>query len=116
MTTIKREAWSRGTRTPQRHEIPITTKDGSGLSGYDLGECLPDPGRGPAEVTADRDLDERIRDQIRQLKPDERTALGLLGLGYSYEEICSLRGWSYTKVNRCVSEGRARLREAVCEA
>jgi DNA-directed RNA polymerase specialized sigma24 family protein len=85
------------------------------VSGYDLGDCLADPGRGPAELTADRVLDERIRGQIRQLKPDERTALGLLGLGYSYEEISALRGWSYTKVNRCVSEGRARLREAVRE-
>jgi DNA-directed RNA polymerase specialized sigma24 family protein len=47
---------------------------------------------------------------INELKPDERTALLLLGLGYSYEEIGSGRGWSYTKVNRCIAEGRAELR------
>lgn len=46
------------------------------------------------------------------LKPDERTALILLGLGCSYREIGELRGWTHTKVNRCVSEGRAALRKA----
>ena len=29
--------------------------------------------------------------------------------GYSYAEICELCGWTYTKVNRCLAEGRARL-------
>ena len=30
--------------------------------------------------------------------------------GYSYAEICVLCRWTYTKVNRCLAEGRARLR------
>jgi DNA-directed RNA polymerase specialized sigma24 family protein len=30
--------------------------------------------------------------------------------GYSYAEIQAITGWSYTKVNRCLAEGRARLR------
>ncbi len=50
--------------------------------------------------------------RFEALKPDERTALLLLGLGCSYEEIGALRGWTYTKVNRCVREGREALREA----
>ena len=29
--------------------------------------------------------------------------------GYSYREICSITGWSYTKVNRCLTEGRQAL-------
>jgi RNA polymerase sigma factor (sigma-70 family) len=45
------------------------------------------------------------------LKPDERTALLLFGLGCSYREICERQGWTYTKVNRCIAEGRAALRE-----
>jgi DNA-directed RNA polymerase specialized sigma24 family protein len=49
---------------------------------------------------------------LARLKPDERTALLLLALGYSYREIGELRGWTHTKVNRCLSEGRAALRES----
>jgi DNA-directed RNA polymerase specialized sigma24 family protein len=50
------------------------------------------------------------RERLAQLKPDERTALLLFGLGYSYHEIGERRGWSYTKVNRAITEGRAALR------
>jgi RNA polymerase sigma factor (sigma-70 family) len=47
---------------------------------------------------------------LEQLKPDERTALLLFGLGCTYREICERQGWTYTKVNRCIAEGRAALR------
>jgi DNA-directed RNA polymerase specialized sigma24 family protein len=46
-----------------------------------------------------------------ELKPQERLALFLQGQGYSYAEIQRLCGWTYTKVNRCLAEGRERLRE-----
>ncbi|HYH62048.1 MAG TPA: sigma-70 family RNA polymerase sigma factor [Solirubrobacterales bacterium] len=48
---------------------------------------------------------------LHRLKQDERKALILRGEGYSYAEISELNGWSYTKVNRCLAEGRARLRQ-----
>jgi RNA polymerase sigma factor (sigma-70 family) len=57
---------------------------------------------------------ERAAEAIRllfELKPQERRALVLQAHGYSYAEICKLCGWTYTKVNRCLAEGRARLRE-----
>jgi DNA-directed RNA polymerase specialized sigma24 family protein len=44
------------------------------------------------------------------LDRDERRALSLLAAGYSYREIGQLTDWTYTKVNRCVAEGRAALR------
>ena len=47
---------------------------------------------------------------LAELKPAERTAIWLQAEGYSYAEIGALRGWTYTKVNRCLAEGRARLR------
>jgi RNA polymerase sigma factor (sigma-70 family) len=47
---------------------------------------------------------------MAQLKPAERDALVLLGLGYSYNEIAEIQGWTRTKVNRCLVEGRAALR------
>lgn len=48
---------------------------------------------------------------LHRLKPDERRALVLRGEGYSYAEISELTDWTQTKVNRCLSEGRARLRQ-----
>ena len=36
--------------------------------------------------------------------------IALQAEGYSYAEIQALTGWTYTKVNRALSEGRARLR------
>jgi RNA polymerase sigma factor (sigma-70 family) len=47
---------------------------------------------------------------LAALRADERRALVLQASGYSYAEICSLTGWTYTKVNRSLAEGRANLR------
>jgi RNA polymerase sigma factor (sigma-70 family) len=75
-------------------------------------ERRPSDPRPLPERIADRD---DARRRVRGLKPDERTALLLKAAGYSYEEIGARRGWSYTKVNRSITEGRARLRErAAC--
>jgi len=57
---------------------------------------------------------EQLADAVRlfiELKPQERLALVLQAHGYSYAEIRQLCGWTYTKVNRCLAEGRARLRQ-----
>jgi RNA polymerase sigma factor (sigma-70 family) len=48
---------------------------------------------------------------LQALTPQQRLALVLQAQGYSYAEIRRLCGWTYTKVNRCLAEGRARLRE-----
>ena len=53
---------------------------------------------------------EWVRAQLAELKPAERRALGLIGAGYSYREVGEITGWTYTKINRCLSEGRAALR------
>jgi RNA polymerase sigma factor (sigma-70 family) len=47
---------------------------------------------------------------LATLKPDERLAIVLQAHGYTYAEIGELCGWTYTKVNRCLTEGRGRLR------
>jgi RNA polymerase sigma factor (sigma-70 family) len=54
----------------------------------------------------------RLRHDFAALKPDERQALTLFALGYSYREIAAACGWTPTKVNRCLAEGRAALRAA----
>jgi DNA-directed RNA polymerase specialized sigma24 family protein len=99
---VKRRCWR--IREARRHEI---------------GDLLPG-----AETEARRwatmrpevegrvvDLEE-ARARLRGLKPDERTAIGLAAAGYTYGEIAERRGWTGTKVNRCLYEGRLALREA----
>jgi RNA polymerase sigma factor (sigma-70 family) len=85
--------------------------DGAPAVEIDALELIPGDRPGPAEVIERRERAERALRALARLKPDERLALVLQGQGYSYAEICELRGWTYTKVNRCLSEGRARLRE-----
>jgi hypothetical protein len=40
------------------------------------------------------------------LKPQEIRCLLMKAEGLSYQEICEATGFSYTKVNRCLTEGR----------
>jgi RNA polymerase sigma factor (sigma-70 family) len=58
---------------------------------------------------------ERVRrsaEALRALKPDEAKALMMKAHGLSYEEIGERNGWSYTKVNRAITEGRRRFLRA----
>ncbi len=60
----------------------------------------------PDERLATLDLVGRAAEALQRLKPQEVRALWLRAQGHSYNEICALTGWSYTKVNRCLTEGR----------
>src|ERR671915_2014557 len=98
-TVVKHEAFA--LRRHRERHAPVTD-DG------DLGE------RGsPAAATHDQA--ERYEDlrqgaeALGQLKPQEIRALLLKAEGYSYAEICEITGWTYTKVNRCLTEGRQAL-------
>lgn len=66
---------------------------------------------GPMEHLERRDRVAAAARALAALKPDERLAIVLQAHGYSYAEICELCRWTYTKVNRCLAEGRARLRD-----
>jgi hypothetical protein len=48
----------------------------------------------------------RSAEALQRLKPQQVRALWLKAMGNSYQEICDATGWSYTKVNRCLAEGR----------
>jgi RNA polymerase sigma factor (sigma-70 family) len=65
---------------------------------------------GPADHYERRERVAAAAGALAGLKPDERLAIVLQAHGYSYAEIVHLCGWTYTKVNRCLAEGRARLR------
>lgn len=52
---------------------------------------------------------DRSVEALKALKPDEAVALLLKAEGLSYDEIGRRFGWSYTKVNRSIAEGRKRF-------
>jgi RNA polymerase sigma factor (sigma-70 family) len=95
-TVVKHEAWALR-RQRERHS-PVT----------DDGELRDRPA--PTAVTHEQaERLERLRlgaEALGQLKPHEVRALRLKAEGYSYREICAMTGWSYTKVNRLLTEGR----------
>jgi len=98
-TVVKHEAFALR-RQRERHS-PVTP-DG------ELGD-MPTP----AGVTHDQaERYERLHqgaEALRQLKPQEVRALQLRAEGHSYREICQLTGWTYTKVNKALTEGRRAL-------
>ena len=71
---------------------------------------------GPAEQLERRDDVARSREALQALKPQELRALGLLAEGYSYVEIGEITGYSRTKINRCLAEGRERFRSIVARS
>ena len=60
----------------------------------------------PEERVLASDRVARSAEALHGLKPQEVRALWLKALGHSYEQICEATGWTYTKVNRCLAEGR----------
>src|SRR5688572_30043159 len=94
-TVVKHEAFALR-RQRDRHS-PVT----------DDGELRDRPGTSVTHEQAERL--ERLRqgaEALGQLKPHEVRALRLRAEGFSYREICAMTGWSYTKVNRLLTEGR----------
>jgi hypothetical protein len=61
------------------------------------------------EAVASGERVERSVEALRALKPDEAKALMLKAQGLSYQEIGRRFGWTYTKVNRSITEGRKRF-------
>ncbi|MEJ7797575.1 MAG: sigma-70 family RNA polymerase sigma factor [Solirubrobacteraceae bacterium] len=60
----------------------------------------------PEERLLSFDMVNRSAEALKRLKPQELRALWLRAQGHSYSDIGAITGWSYTKVNRCLTEGR----------
>ncbi|HEY2717459.1 MAG TPA: sigma-70 family RNA polymerase sigma factor [Solirubrobacterales bacterium] len=111
----------RWTQTVVRHEAQAVRRERERiLSGP--AAATPEPGRedwtallpsdalGPAERAERSEAVARTREALQSLKPQELRALTLLAEGYSYAEIGEITGFSKTKINRCLAEGRERFR------
>ena len=72
---------------------------------------IPSDSAGPPERAERHEEIARGREALSSLKPQELRALTLLAEGYSYREIGEITGFSQTKVNRCLAEGRERFRD-----
>jgi len=95
-TTVKHEALA--IRRRQARVLPIGPAERVQVTGVN-----------PADTAERAERFERLRQgaqALGRLKPQEVRCLRLRAEGYSYREICELTGWSYTKVNRCLTEGR----------
>jgi RNA polymerase sigma factor (sigma-70 family) len=90
-----------------RERLLAAWRDGGG----ELSEALLCERPGPMERAEGRDRVAAAARALAELKPDERLAIVLQAHGYSYAEIGELCSWTYTKVNRCLAEGRAKLRD-----
>jgi RNA polymerase sigma factor (sigma-70 family) len=76
---------------------------------------LPSDQPGPQERAERRERFEAAARSLAELKPHERLTIVLQACGYSYAEIAAACGWTYTKVNRSLAEGRAKLRLAASD-
>ena len=112
----------RWTQTVTKHEALAVRRSRERLLGPRRPEWLEGPASdplaslpsrvaGPDEQVERREDVARSREALRRLKPAELRALGLLAEGYSYAEIGRLTGYSQTKVNRVLAEGRSRFRD-----
>lgn len=114
-TTDPREL-IRWTQTVTKHEALAVRQSRERLLGRGGGGAadpvalLPAGGDGPDEQAERREAVARSREALRALKPAELRALSLLAEGYSYAEIGELTGFSQTKINRVLAEGRNRFR------
>jgi RNA polymerase sigma factor (sigma-70 family) len=111
----------RWTQTVVKHEALAVRRDRERIlsgpaasprrdSSEDWVTLIPSMADGPPERAERREAVARSREALQTLKPQELRALSLLAEGYSYAEIGEITGFSQTKINRCLAEGRERFR------
>jgi RNA polymerase sigma factor (sigma-70 family) len=98
-TVVKHEAFA---LRRQRERLTPVTGDGEPI----------ERGTGAAATHEQAERYERLSqsaEALSRLKPQEIRCLVLRARGLSYREICETTGFTYTKVNRCLTEGRQAL-------
>ncbi|MEX2105567.1 MAG: hypothetical protein WD810_01580 [Solirubrobacterales bacterium] len=115
MLAVKHSAWAIGSDAWSRHRSSVEVAVTDATESDTATVTVPCDRRGPGEQALASAEATAFSEALLSLKADERTALSLLAYGCSYQEIMALEGWTYTKVNRCLAEGRERLRELLAE-
>jgi RNA polymerase sigma factor (sigma-70 family) len=101
-------------RTVLRHEALAVRSEREQLVGrveFDLDRHEDRALTDPADHAVGHERLRHTAEALRRLKPQEVTALVLRAEGLSYREICARTGWTYTRTNRAVTEGRRALLE-----
>jgi RNA polymerase sigma factor (sigma-70 family) len=95
-----------------KHEALALRRQRERLLGSDPtppGEISVESVPSPAEGVAQRERLRQTAEALGELKSSEIQCLLLKALGYSYDEIAERTGFSWTKVNRSLTEGRKRF-------
>lgn len=103
-------------RTTVKHEALALRRQRERVAPAGAPEAVPQPPSAEPDAHERAERLERLRlgaQALGRLKPQEVRCLLLRAEGYSYSEICSRTGFSYTKVNRCLAEGRRAFIERV---
>src|SRR3954470_15467334 len=100
-----------------KHEALAVRRGRAGVAGeeFDLDAVPAVAQRSVEERLESAERVERSAEVMRRLKRDEARALMLKAEGLSYNEIGERLGWTYTKVNRCITEGRRRFMKLYAE-
>ncbi len=105
LLTLKRQCWRQRRDAHLDRHLGQEVERGDDERGTIIAS-LRSPGTDFEVRIADTD---EARCRLAELKPQERTALGAFAAGFSYKEIAAHLHWTYTKVNRCIREGRTAL-------
>lgn len=101
----KRCAWAIACRRRERSGLaPVVS-----LEDLDV-DIAPEEVDETAQLAERHEEADQVMAAIDSLPPDDRAVLILFGLGFGYEEIARMCGWSYGKVHRRLGEGRRRVR------
>ena len=104
------EDMCRWLRTTVKHEAIAIRRQRERMVLLGGPELVPEPPAGQPDTHERAERFERLRlgaQALGRLKPQEVRCLVLKAEGYTYNEICELTGFSYTKVDRCLKEGRS---------
>jgi RNA polymerase sigma factor (sigma-70 family) len=113
-TVVKREAMALRRERERIFAGPAALAPEPGME--DWVNLLPTEVDGPPERAEREERVARSREALGVLKPHELRALSLLAHGYSYVEIGEITGFSATKINRALAEGRERFRRMVARS
>lgn len=113
-TVVRHEALAVRAERERTLAGPAAARPGSDTE--DWVALLPARADGPPERAERREAVARSREALQALRPHELRALGLLAEGYTYLEIGEITGYSQTKINRSLAEGRERFRRLIARS